>query len=198
MFGTAMLPPQFSASTPLPPTEDIPRLWDRYGMLDNIREHSRVVCAVALRLTDWLKEANVRLDRRAVEVGALLHDIAKTQCLGTSRRHDQEGEQLMRDLGYPELAYLVGVHVRLPNPHPIDESFIVYYADKRVKHDTIVGLPQRFAYIADRYGRDDAALLVLIEKGHKRAMAAERELFALLKPDQTPQSLEACVDASAR
>lgn len=193
MTGTAMLPPQFSASTPLPPIQDIPRLWDRYGMLENIREHSRVVCAVALTLTDWLEQASVHLDRRAVEVGALLHDIAKTQCLGTSRRHDQEGEQLMLDLGYPELAYLVGVHVRLPNPHPIDESFIVYYADKRVKHDAIVGLPQRFAYIAERYGKDDDALLVLIDKGHMRAVAAERELFALFKPDQTPESLEACV-----
>lgn len=187
-----MGPLRFSHATPLPPVDQIPALWDRYGMLDNIRDHSRVVCHVALTLADWLEEADVHLQRRAVEVGALLHDIAKTPCLGTSRRHDAEGEQVMRDLGYPELAYLVGVHVRLPDPHPVDESFVVYYADKRVKHDAVVDLDHRFAYIAERYGRGDETLTALIEKGRRRAMAAERQLFALLSSERAPEQLEAC------
>jgi putative nucleotidyltransferase with HDIG domain len=162
-------------------------------MLPNIREHSRVVCRVSLQLADWLEDVDIRLDRHALEIGALLHDIAKTPCLGTSRRHDIEGAKLLLALGYPELAYLVSVHVRLPDPHPVDESFVVYYADKRVKHDEVVDLVQRFSYIAERYGKGDGELLALIDKGRHRAMAAERELFALLEDHRTPEGLGACV-----
>lgn len=162
-------------------------------MFENIRDHSRVVCRVSLLIADWLQDVGILLDRHALEVGALLHDIAKTPCLGTPRRHDLEGEKLLLELGYPELAYLVGVHVRLPDPHPVDESFVVYYADKRVKHDQVVDLAHRFVYIAERYGKGNGELLALIDKGKQRAMAAERQLFALLEPHRTPQELGTCV-----
>ena len=48
--------------TPLPsPDREVRSWWDDYGMLDNIRRHSEVVCKVALVLTDWLAEAGVSL-----------------------------------------------------------------------------------------------------------------------------------------
>lgn len=179
----------FSACSALPSNDDVRVLWDRFGMLENIREHSRVVCDVALTLARWLAEAGVVLDMRAVETGALLHDIAKTQCLGTARRHDAEGRAILLALGYPELAYLVGVHVRLPDPHPVDETLVVYYADKRVMHDEVVDLATRFAYIAQRYGEGDEELLGLIDRGRLRAEAAERELFAVFGPHRCPGDL---------
>ena len=158
-------------------------------MLDNIREHSRVVCSVALQLADWLHESGSPLYRPAVEIGALLHDIAKTSCLGTPRRHDREGAQILADLGYPELAYLVGVHVRMPEPHPVDESLIVYYADKRVRHTEIVDIGCRYDYIVERYGRGNEEVLAVIAEGRARAMAAEAQIFGILRPDRTPGAL---------
>ena len=151
----AEVPVRFTASTPLPRREQIPALWDEFGMLDNIRAHSRVVSAVALLVTDWLAEAGIRLNREAVHAGALLHDIAKTPCLGQKCRHDDEGGRIMQELGYPELAYLVRLHVVLPPEHPLDETMVVNYADKRVTHDQLCTLGQRYAYIAQRYGRGD-------------------------------------------
>ena len=103
-----MVKPIFTSSTPLPDLDEVSRLWDRHGMLDNIRAHSEVVRFIALLLTDWLDEAGCRLERDAVEVGALLHDIAKTACLGNQRRHDVEGQRILESLGYPELGLLVG------------------------------------------------------------------------------------------
>jgi len=185
-----MTPAVFTPATDLPTLDDVSLLWDRFGMLDHFRDHSRVVGHVALMLTTWLAQVGILLDPRAVEVGALLHDIAKTPCLGTTRRHDREGENILRDLGYPEVAYLIGVHVRLPQPHPIDESFVVYYADKRVMHDRIVDLGQRFSYIAERYGKGDAESLKRIEVARLRAFAAEQELFALL-PSHRPEDIQA-------
>jgi putative nucleotidyltransferase with HDIG domain len=170
-------PARFDASTPLPSLEQAYRLWDEHGMLDNIRRHSEVVCAVALLLAEWLAESGVRLRRQAVQVGALLHDIAKTQCLGSERRHDLEGEAILVDLGFPQLGYLVGRHVYIKEGAPLDETMVVNYADKRVNHEDVVNINQRYAYIAERYGREDPERLTRIEHGRKRCQEIERTIF---------------------
>ncbi|MCF8099734.1 MAG: HDIG domain-containing protein [Desulfarculaceae bacterium] len=180
------LVPRFSADTPLPSVEQIQELWDEYAMLDNIREHSRVVCGVALRLADWLGESGFTLNRRAVQAGALLHDIAKTMCLGQKCRHDLEGGRIMEDLGYRPLAYLVANHVLLPPDQPLDETMLVNYADKRVTHDQLVTLPERFAYITQRYGRGDPAIEQRIALGLERASQAEEQIFAHIDHGRTP------------
>lgn len=183
------LAPRFSADTPLPSGEQIAGLWDEYAMLDNIREHSRVVCGVALRLTDWLAASGLVLNRRAVAAGALLHDIAKTMCLGQKCRHDLEGGRIMEELGYGQLAYLVANHVLLPLGQPLDETMVVNYADKRVTHDQLVPLSQRFAYITQRYGRGDPALEERIALGLERAREAEAQIFSHLDHGRTPADL---------
>jgi uncharacterized protein len=182
-------PPVFGPQTPLPDREEIARLWNRYGMLDNIREHSQVVTAVALLVTDWLARAGVRLNRRAVEAGALLHDIAKTPCLGTETRHDHEGQAILTELGYPELGYLVRSHVVLPEGEPLDETMVVNYADKRVNHDQLVNLEDRFAYIAGRYGRGMPHLEQRIAQGLERAREVERLIFASIDHGRTPADI---------
>lgn len=182
-------PAVFGPSTPLPDRAEIDRLWNRYGMLDNIREHSRVVTAVALLVTDWLAQAGVQLNRRAVEAGALLHDIAKTPCLGTETRHDRQGETILTKLGYPELGYLVRSHVVLPEGEPLDETMVVNYADKRVNHDQLVNLEERFAYIAGRYGRGMPHLEERIAQGLQRAQEVERMLFNRINHGRTPADI---------
>lgn len=159
-------------------------------MLDNIREHSRMVCRVALLLTDWLEVAGVKLHRPSVQAGALLHDIAKSRCLHTPLEHDEIGAQILRNEGFEELAYLVRVHVQMPKPHPIDPAFIVYYADKRVKHDKVVSLPERFDYIIQRYGRRDPKRIKVIHEGYERVKAAEEQIFTCLLPHYEPHDVE--------
>ena len=120
----------------------------------------------------------------------MAHDIAKTPCLGTEKMHFIEGEQIMLDLGYPELGFLVRRHVYLPPGHPLDETMIVNYADKRVKHDRIVDLTERFNYIARRYGNGDPQRLERIEQGRRRAFDVEEEVFAPLGGlKHTPQEI---------
>lgn len=171
---------------PLPTVDEARLLWDRFGMLDNIRAHSEKVCLVAMTLTDWLEGAGIVLRRQAVEVGALLHDIAKTACLGTDRRHDQEGLDILNDLGYPQLGRLVARHVFLPPGSPLDEIMVVNYADKRVKHDQIVGLDERYQYIMERYGNGDPVRMARIEKGYGLAQVVEQTVFKPLTPQRTP------------
>jgi len=180
------LVPSFPDGTPLPSTAQIMELWDEFAMLDNIRQHSMVVCGVALRLADWLAESGLVLNRRAVEAGALLHDIAKTMCLGQKCRHDLEGGRIMEELGYRPLAYLVANHVLLPPYQPLDETMLVNYADKRVTHDQLVTLPERFAYITQRYGRGDPVIEERIALGLERAQQAEIQIFSHIDHGRTP------------
>ena len=79
--------------------------------------------------------------------GALLHDIAKTLCIKTGCQHARVGQQILEDLGFPELGQLVGEHVVLINQNYENNALgiftateIVNYADKRVRHDQVVPL----------------------------------------------------------
>lgn len=179
----------FTRETALPDHEQAMLLWERHCMLDNIREHSRVVCSVAMLITGWLGEAGVPLRRRAVKIGALLHDVAKTPCLTSRQRHDLEGGRILEEAGYPELAELVRLHVVLPPEHPLDEIMVVNYADKRVNHDQVVSLEERYAYIVERYGNGDPVLMARIGKGLDRMRQVEDLIFGHLRPGHTPEEV---------
>ena len=173
----------------LPSPEQIRGWWDDYGMLENIKRHSERVCQVALLLYAWLDRAGVELFRPAVEAGALAHDIAKAQCLGTRRSHAKEGGEILEQKGYPELAYLVRNHVYLSPDHPLDETMVVTYADKRVNHDTVVSLDDRFAYILGNYGQKYPEHIPYMLEGKKQAFGIERKIFKRLNNSKTPQDI---------
>ena len=83
-----------------------------------------------------------------LETGALLHDLGKTPCLGTSENHAWWGAAVLSGLGYPEVAQIVKEHVRLePSPadaRPLREAEVVNYADKRVLHTRVVTIRNAF------------------------------------------------------
>ena len=181
----------FDAETPLPSARQVRAWWDDYGMLENIRAHSEMVCKVALLVADWLIEAGLSVNRPAVEAGALAHDLAKTPCLGTERLHAQEGEEILAGLGYPQLGQLVGRHVVIPASQPLDETMLVNYADKRVKHDEIVDLHERFDYIEQRYGKDDPDRILRIKAGRERAFEVEQTIFGAMGGKHRPEDIGA-------
>ncbi len=58
-------------------------------------------------------------------------------------------------VGNPHIAQGIIHHVYWPGPLDLERHFLplaVIYADKRVKHDALVGLEERFADLFDRYG----------------------------------------------
>ncbi len=152
----------------------------RYGMLENIKAHSIMVARVARLLADNLRGAE--LDMGLVVSGALLHDIAKTQCLNSDRSHAREGAEIVVKVGYDEVAEIVAEHVVLGRTTPgiIVEKQIVYYADKRINHDQVVSLEARLAYILDRYGRNNSVRHEAIMVNFEKCRALEREIFARL------------------
>jgi uncharacterized protein len=157
-----------------------------HGMLPHIQEHSRRVAEVAFWLGAHLVEAGEPLSLDLIEAAALLHDLGKTPCLGTSRNHATWGANLLRAAGYPEVARIVEEHIAL-SFDPGDFSFIreaevVNYADKRVLHTQVVPLAVRFADLLTRYGKTAEARERIMALEAK-ARVLEAKLFAPLKLD---------------
>jgi len=155
-------------------------------MLPNIREHSFRVMEVARFLGEALTEAGFDLFLPLITVGALLHDLGKTPCLGTLENHAELGAGILEELGYPHLAQVVREHVHLDanlmDPRPLREAELVNYADKRVLHETVVTLEDRFADLKVRYGRTPEAL-ARIKATEIRSRALEEKIFTPLALD---------------
>lgn len=173
------------------------KLHDQFEMFDNIRAHSSVVARVAESLVDSLesagKSAGPLPDREEAIVGALLHDIAKTLCIKTGCRHAEIGREICLDLGYPEMSEIVAEHVVLKDFRAdlyakgiFGAKEIVFYADKRVRHDQVVSLDDRLEYILGRYGDHNPAKEYLIRQNFKQTLDFEKYLFQYLdfKPEE--------------
>jgi len=165
-------------------------LMGQYGMLPNIRHHSLVVARLAEQLQCGLCAVapdHHQADLQLVISGALLHDIAKTPCLGGVCDHAKAGADICRRHGYPEIAAIVEQHVRLWDFNParyeqgrFNALELVYYADKRVLYSRVVDLDQRLEYILNHYGKDNPERQTLIRENFDRCLTLERHLFRWL------------------
>jgi uncharacterized protein len=138
----------------IPNREECYQLICEMNMLDHIVVHSLQVCRVATFLVDHMEISGKTLNREMVQASALLHDITKTRSFETKENHAQTGELLLIDLGYPEVGYIIGQHVRLDEYFALEtpiEAEIVNYADKRILHDKVVTLKERMTYILEKY-----------------------------------------------
>jgi hypothetical protein len=91
----------------------------------------------------------------------------------------------LRELGYPDIAEIVEQHViihELNLSGDIEEREIVYYADKRVMHDTIVTIEERVHDLIQRYGANEE-IRELILKNREQVLAVERKIAGFMKID---------------
>ena len=82
--------------------------------------------------------------RELVRAAALLHDMVRDR-----RHHEEEGAKILREEGYPELAWMVRRHSDFAReeweaPYA-KETAILYLADKQVSGTDLVSIEERFA-----------------------------------------------------
>ena len=168
----------------IPDLAECEDLMVRYAMLPNIVEHSRQVMRVSLAITDHLLEG-LSINRDLIVAAALLHDITKTRSLQTGEKHADSGGVLLRKLGFRRVAEIVEQHVTIPDLNlqgGLEEREIVYYADKRVMHNVIVGLDERVDDLIKRYATDEKIRRrILLNKN--QALAVERKISGFMKMD---------------
>ena len=170
----------------IPSREECLSLMSRYGMLENIVSHSLEVAKVALFIAVELKKKGQKIDLGLVEAASLLHDLTKTECLKTRDDHARTGGQVLKEMGYERVGDVVAQHIWLGkegDPSCVSEEEIVNYADKRVMHDRIVSLEERFNDLKARYGLNPKAMDYL-ERLQTEIYGIENKIFFILKFDR--------------
>ncbi|MFT4303639.1 MAG: HDIG domain-containing metalloprotein [Candidatus Woesearchaeota archaeon] len=149
--------------------------------------HSRKVNAVAKLIASKLINKGVDINYDLVDNASLLHDIKKEYCLKNDRDefHEEDGALLLKKLGFPNIGNVIFNHRTdqiIRKEGLTDwESKIVYYADKRVQHDTIVSINQRINDGKIRYPH----LINLIDQIIDPLIELEKQIFKNLdiKPE---------------
>lgn len=177
-------------SITIPSRAECLKLMDQFEMFDNIKAHSLKVALAAETIITNLSETlpSTQLpEKQLIIAGALLHDIAKTVCLKEGCRHSEVGAEICEELGYDNLAEIVKEHVILSDYSSAQchsgyfkAKEIVYYADKRVKHDQITTLEDRLKYIISRYSKGDARVEAHIRINFETALDLEKALFSYI------------------
>ena len=183
--GTEHVPVKRLLMEMIPTREECLRLMEQYGMLEHIIHHSLEVARVALFLSAELNKRGQRIDLGLVEAASLLHDLAKTECLTTKEDHARAGCQLLKRMGYERVGEVVAQHIWLEkreDPTAVSEEEIVNYADKRVMHDRIVPLEERFDDLIERYGKHPNARDTL-EQLQKEICGIENKICIILQID---------------
>ncbi len=145
------------------------KLWDKYQMLQNIRNHSKIVAIISLYLLLNLKENNQYYDilskykkeksidnlAEIVLSGSLLHDIGKSIEIKQKSQisHSEIGYNILLKENF--IAEAISCKLHLINSM-IEKTlplipFIINISDKHVKHEKIVSIKERFCDLRQRY-----------------------------------------------
>lgn len=174
----------------IPSIDESLKLLERFAVPDHITRHSMQVARVGVWLSENLKIAGVGIDRHIVEVASLLHDISKMESIIKGGRHAAMGYEKLKRQGYDEIAEVVRQHVKLDRLvseiELINEAMVVNYADKRVRHEEVVSLEERFKDLFKRYATTEEKK-VKMQFMYEESILMEKKIFSNLK--ETPDEL---------
>ncbi len=167
----------------IPRNDEIARWTREIQLPENVTKHMNVVCDVALQCAKVLERKGKIVRLHALAVASLTHDLlrcvdfkeneeSKTESstpkqklwsklrekYGTS--HEEAAQKFLTEHGYPALGSIVRPHRGyFENPKEEEllqttEQKILCYADKRVLHDSVVSLSERFTDLELRYGHE--------------------------------------------
>lgn len=137
-------------------------LYRTYHSPEHIQSHMRVVTTLATKLANARQQIGDTVSVPLIEAAALLHDLVRTKeqwpflppWISTPLPHAEINYLLLRD-EFPEVASVIHSHslMSILDPTALSswEHKIVYYADKRVNHSTVVSLEDRIALGRERW-----------------------------------------------
>lgn len=169
-----------------PDEEECSALWDKYDMPEHIRAHSRLVADLAVAVAEKLAETGADVHVPSVLACGLLHDLGKYYTIRNGGSHGQVGAAWVQsEIRNPHIAQGVLQHVRWV--WRIDEAidawllaYCIIYSDKRVMHDSVVSLEERYVDLVARYGVTEEAK-IRIAGAHRQGREIEAALSRRLR-----------------
>ena len=171
----------------LPSKAECLALLKKYKLTQGMIRHTKKVEKLAVYLAGKLQAAGLDVNIDLLNRAALLHDISKAEAVTKGGDHTRMGKGVIKSLGYPAVAEIVSKHGTRTvcqagmKPATLEER-ILYYVDKRVKHDKVVSLNDRFTDLEARYPREKN-----FREAFRESQRIERELFKRL--NISPSSL---------
>jgi molybdenum cofactor cytidylyltransferase len=158
----------------IPTGKECAELWARYDVPGNVIAHCRLVAELARVLALHLNRAGFNLNAGLVVASGYLHDLARAQ-----PDHARAGARLLEELGYPLVAGVVASHmdIRLKR-RGLDESDLIFLADKCVEEDRLVALEERFESSLSRFA-GKPGILHSVERRFKAARTIRERLEKL-------------------
>jgi molybdenum cofactor cytidylyltransferase len=152
---------QYRGVNGVPNHEQCMSLLEEANLEESIRDHCRMVAAVACRLAYLLNEAGAGLNEKLVHAAALLHDIKRNE-----KDHARGGAMFLRARGYARVADVVAEHMDMESAEGVfpTETEIVYLADKLVMEKSYVSLRERFAAALERYKGDEKVRMSILRR----------------------------------
>lgn len=150
----------------------------------NVVRHCEKVAEVAGSLAFRLNQAGFSLNIGLIEAAALLHDLAKGR-----PDHPSVGARILKKAGYPRVAVIVAAHAELAAGMEsiLDDTAIVYLADKLVQNDRIVSIMERFTSALDKHFANEKAVTAIRERMAKAEIirrkierALEEDLYSIV------------------
>ncbi|MBI4210686.1 MAG: hypothetical protein HY544_04235 [Candidatus Diapherotrites archaeon] len=167
----------------IPSMSECMAIMREYDVPENVMAHTEAVRRIANFLAEKISARGNDVDSKLVDRAALMHDFLKVHCIRNKCRHAHEAGRVLAERGYPEFGEAVKQHgleeVLVFGQKTRLEAKIVWYADKRVNHDKVVSLAERYAYLKSRYGSASGKKMAEIVSTQVPAIELERELFAL-------------------
>ncbi|MEM2176681.1 MAG: TIGR00295 family protein [Archaeoglobaceae archaeon] len=72
------------------------RIWEKYGLEENVREHCKKVAELALKIAENAERNGITLDKETIFLGALLHDIGRA-ITHDAFKHFLKSEEILKN-----------------------------------------------------------------------------------------------------
>lgn len=134
--------------------------------------HSVAVATLAEKLAFRALDRGFPVSLRLVEAGALLHDVERK----SGSDHAEKGSSLLKKMGFPKVADIVGTHMDLPAEAiaQMDERAIVYLADKLTCGEEQTSIRMHMEKVLERFALDGNAVAAIKKRMGDARMVMER------------------------
>jgi len=135
-----------------PDDAEIEELWDLCGTPQGVRDHSAAVCELCIEIREKLISSGIVLSYGRLRTAAMLHDV----CRSEGNLHAAYAANLLRERGYLSIARLIEQHHDGYIGDKVDESIVLYLADKMTNGTERVTLEERFGKSLAKCRTDEA------------------------------------------
>lgn len=134
----------------------------------NVIRHCQKVADAATEIGRQLNEKKFPLDLNLLRESAYLHDMLRLE-----KNHEKATADWLDFLGYPNHAKIIAEHNTAQNEIAINESSLLYIADKITQNDQIVALQKRFDLSFSKCLTAEAKAAHLKRKNYAFALSAQ-------------------------